>query len=79
MFVCEKILEFDDGKVFREKLMPKVEKRHAKDILKFSAGVVGALGVSAKDMQDCLINQYGKQFKSALGLCPFRGIKHLMT
>ena len=71
MFVCEKILEFDEGKFFREKLMPEVEKRHAKDILKFSAGVVGALGVSAKDMQDCLKNQYGKQFKSALGLCPF--------
>ena len=70
MFVCEKILEFDDGKFFREKLMPEVEKRHAKDILKLSAEVVGALGVSAKDMQDCLINQYGKQFKSALGLCP---------
>ena len=39
MFVCEKILEFDDGKFFREKLMPEVEKRHAKDILKtFSRG-----------------------------------------
>ena len=39
MFVCGKILEFDDGKFFRGKLMPEVEKRHAKDILKFSAEV----------------------------------------
>ena len=62
------ILEAEDGKIFREGLMPLVFEKNKDKFLEFASGIVGSFSIGQKQLQDVLRNTWGKYLSAVLGV-----------
>ena len=63
------LLDFDNGSVFRNCLMPMMYSKHEQDFIDFAYGLVTCFGISNMKMQDVLRNTWGKKLSDkALGI-----------
>ena len=66
--VCEAILEAENGKLFREVLMPLVYEKYKANFVEFASGIVGSFSLGQKQLQDVLRNTWGKHLSLVLGV-----------
>ena len=66
--LCKALLEADNGKVLREKLMPLVLEKYLEHFVEFASGIVGSFCLGQKQLQDVLRNIRGKYLASILGI-----------
>lgn len=66
--ICEQLLSQDNGRAFRETLMPMVYEGNKDVFREFAGGVVSSFGVGQKGLQDVLRNTWGKHLSELLGI-----------
>lgn len=66
--LCKALLEAENGKIFRERLMPLVMERYKENFVEFASGIVGSFCLGQKQLQDVLRNTWGKYLSSVLGV-----------
>ena len=66
--LCKALLEAENGKVFREVLMPLVLDKYKENFVEFASGIVGSFCLGQKQLQDVLRNTWGKYLSSVLGV-----------
>ena len=66
--LCKTLLEVENGKVFRDNLMPLVFEKYKENFIEFASGIVGSFCLGQKQLQDILRNTWGKYLKSVLGV-----------
>ena len=66
--LCEAVLEAENGKLFREGLMPLVYEKYKANMVEFASGIVGSFSLGQKQLQDVLRNTWGKYLSSVLGV-----------
>ena len=67
---CDWIIEFANGTLFKDAIMPKVFQREYRAFEEFSCGMVGAFGIGQKEVQDILRNKWGKKLETVIGINP---------
>jgi hypothetical protein len=65
---CEAIVEAENGRLFRELLMPFVYEKYKASFVEFASGIVGSFSLGQKQLQDVLQNTWGKHLSQVLGL-----------
>ena len=66
--LCKTLLEVENGKVFRDNLMPLVFEKYKENSIEFASGIVGLFCLGQKQLQDILRNTWEKYLKSVLGV-----------
>ena len=66
--LCKAVLEAENGKIFREALMPLVAKKYKDNFVEFASGLVGSFCLGQKQLQDVLRNTWGKYLSEVLGI-----------
>ena len=66
--LCKALLEAENGKVLREKLMPLVLEKYQEHFVEFASGIVGSFCLGQKQLQDVLRNRWGKYLAGVLGV-----------
>lgn len=66
--LCKGLLEAENGKIFREKLMPLVLEKYHENFVEFASGIVGSFCLGQKQLQDVLRNTWGKYLATVLGV-----------
>ena len=66
--LCKTLLEVENGKVFRDNLMPLVFEKYKENFIEFASGIVGSFCLGQKQLQDILRNTWGKYLTSVLGV-----------
>jgi hypothetical protein len=66
--LCKALLEAENGKVLREKLMPLVLEQYHEHFVEFASGIVGSFCLGQKQLQDVLRNKWGKYLAAVLGI-----------
>jgi hypothetical protein len=66
--LCNTLLEVENGKVFRDNLMPLVFEKYKENFIEFASGIVGSFCLGQKQLQDVLRNTWGKYLSSVLGV-----------
>ena len=66
--VCKALLEAENGKVLREKLMPLVLEKYQEHFVEFASGIVGSFCLGQKQLQDVLRNKWEEYLAGVLGI-----------
>ena len=66
--LCKALLEAENGKILREKLMPLVLEKYQEHFVKFASGIVGSFCLGQKQLQGVLRNKWGKFLAGVLGI-----------
>lgn len=66
--LCSAILEAENGKIFREGLMPLVFEKNKDNFLEFASGIFGSFSIGQKQLQVILRNTWGKYLSAVLGV-----------
>ena len=66
--LCKALLEAENGKILREKLMPLVLEKFQEHFVEFASGIVGSFCLGQKQLQDVLRNKWGKYLAGVLGI-----------
>ena len=66
--LCKALLEAENGKILREKLMPLILEKYQEHFVEFASGIVGSFCLGQKQLQDVLRNKWGKYLAGVLGI-----------
>ena len=66
--LCKALLEAENCKVLREKLMPLVLEKYQEHFVEFASGIAGSFCLGQKQLQDVLRNRRGKYLAGVLGV-----------
>ena len=66
--LCKALVEAENGKILREKLMPLVLEKYQEHFVEFASGIVGSFCLGQKQLQDVLRNKWGKYLAGVLGI-----------
>ena len=66
--LCDILLQFENGKCFKDVLMPMVYSRYERNFIDFACGLVNSFGISQWRLQHVLRNVWGKDLANILGI-----------